>query len=305
MKERIARLLHTIAPDGPVLMDEPMARHISFRAGGPADVLFLPSDERQLASAIRIGKEEDVPVTVIGAGTNIVVPERGVRGLVIQIGEELADVRREGRVIHAQAGARLARVAQEALSAGLSGLEFAAGIPGSAGGGVAMNAGAYGGQLSDCVQRAQVLLDGRVETLSGEEMAFGYRTSLPLKSGAIVLRVEMALQEDAKERIAGRMRELNQRRREKQPLDMPSAGSVFKRPEGHFAGALIEQAGLKGLRVGGAQVSEKHAGFIVNAGNATGDDILNLIQLVQKRVFEDSGVLLEREVRIIGDWQEE
>ncbi|MDO4741465.1 MAG: UDP-N-acetylmuramate dehydrogenase [Eubacteriales bacterium] len=299
MIENAQRALRRIAPER-VLSNEPMDRHVSFRAGGRADLFFMPADAQELAAALQIGREEGLPTYVIGAGTNLVVPGAGVRGLVIALGDCCSAVVRDGTTIRAQAGARLSRIAQEAQTAGLAGLEFAAGIPGSLGGGVAMNAGAYGGELADCVTSAKLLIEGRVETLSGAELEFGYRTSMPLKTGAIVLEAEMALQPDDCGAIAERMRELNRRRREKQPLELPSAGSTFKRPEGYFAGALIEQAGLKGLRVGGAQVSEKHAGFIVNAGGATGDDILDLIALVQKRVFEHSGVRLEREVRVLG-----
>lgn len=300
MTESVLRALRAIAPER-VLVDEPMDRHISFRAGGPADVFFMPASAKELAAAIEIGKNEGVPTHMIGAGTNLIVPSAGVRGLVIAMGEQFAGVEREGNVLRAQAGAKLTRIAQEALGAGLSGLEFAAGIPGSMGGGAAMNAGAYGGQLSDCLTRAQVLIDGRIETVSREEMEFGYRTSMPLKTGAVVLWAEMTLKDGDRNEIGETMRELNRRRREKQPLELPSAGSTFKRPEGYFAGALIEEAGLKGLSVGGAQVSEKHAGFIVNKGGATGDDILALIRLVQEKVFEHSGVRLEREVCLLGE----
>lgn len=300
MTQSIARALERIAPER-TLIDEPMARHISFRAGGPADVFFMPASAQELAEALKIGCEEAVPVYVIGAGTNLVVPSAGVRGLVIALGEKYAQIDREGCYITAQAGAKLSKIAQEAMNASLAGLEFASGIPGSLGGAAAMNAGAYGGEMAQCIESAQVLLDGRIETLSGEEMGFAYRTSMPLQKGAVVLSARMRLAPDDKEAVAQRMRELNARRREKQPLEYPSAGSTFKRPEGHFAGALIEQAGLKGLCVGGAQVSEKHAGFVINRGEATGDDILALIRLVQTRVFENSGVRLEREVRLIGE----
>lgn len=300
MTENALRSLRALAPER-TFANEPMDRHVSFRAGGPADVLFMPAGAQELAAAIAIGRQEGLPTYIIGAGTNLIVPSAGVRGLVIAVGEHFARIEREGTLIRAQAGAKLSRIAQEALAAGLSGLEFASGIPGSMGGGAAMNAGAYGGELSNCIIRAQLLVEGRIETVSAAEMEFGYRTSMPLKTGAIVLEAEMQLQTDDKDLISERMRDLNRRRREKQPLELPSAGSTFKRPEGYFAGALIEQAGLKGLSVGGAQVSEKHAGFIVNKGGATGDDILALIRLVQQRVFEHSGVRLEREVRVLGE----
>ena len=211
---------------------------------------------------------------VIGNGSNLLVRDGGIRGLVIALGEGMAAIARVGNVITAWAGASLARVSAYAQASGLSGLEFASGIPGTLGGGCAMNAGAYGGQLSDVLIDAEVLLDGEERTLTRDEMQMGYRTSLPLREGGVVLSARFALTPDDPEAIAARMRELNARRRDKQPLNYPSAGSTFKRPEGHFAGALIEQAGLKGRRVGGAQVSEKHAGFIVNTGGATAADIL-------------------------------
>ncbi len=298
MIQSAADALARIAPER-VLQNEPMERHISFRAGGAADIFFMPASAQELALAIAIGREEDLPVHIIGAGTNIVVPSAGVRGMVIALGEHYGQIVRENDLIRAQAGAKLSKIAQEALSAGLSGLEFASGIPGTIGGGAAMNAGAYGGEMKDCIETAEVLIDGKIETLSNAEMEFGYRHSIVLDKDAIVLSASMRLKADDKELIGERMRDFNRRRREKQPLELPSAGSTFKRPEGYFAGALIEQAGLKGLSVGGAQVSEKHAGFVVNKGGATGDDILALIALVQEKVFEHSGVHLTPEVRVL------
>ena len=224
-----------------------------------------------------------------------------MRGLVVCLGERFARVEIDGEELRAQAGASLARVASMAQEAGLAGLEFAAGIPGTLGGGVAMNAGAYGGQLSDVLIDASVLLDGEEVTLSREAMEMGYRTTLPLRRGLPVLSARFRLTRDDPAAILARMKELNARRRDKQPLSFPSAGSTFKRPEGHFAGALIEAAGLKGLTVGGAQVSEKHAGFIINRGGATAGDVLSLIAEVQERVYAHAGVRLETEVRVVGE----
>ncbi len=301
MNEALARLLERAAVKGTVLRDEPMARHTSFRVGGPADVLVLPGSAEELAAALRICREEGAPARVIGAGTNLIVADAGVRGAVIALGEGFSAVTRDGLSIEAEAGAKLARVSQEALAAGLTGLEFAAGIPGTVGGGAVMNAGAYGGEIAGCLEWADILgRDGSVARLSNAEMGFGYRTSLPLREGGVVLRARFTLRPGDVEEIGAAMREFNRRRRVKQPLEYPSAGSTFKRPEGHFAGALIEQAGCKGLAVGGAQVSEKHAGFIVNTGGATAADILALIGEVRRRVFEQSGVRLEREVRLLG-----
>ena len=293
--------LYTIAGSHQILENEPMSRHTTFRVGGPADVLFLPESEAQLIQGMSIAREAGVPWVVIGNGSNLVVRDGGIRGLVIALGEGMAAIVRTGDTLTAWAGASLARVAAYAQASGLAGLEFASGIPGTLGGGCAMNAGAYGGQLSDVLIDARVLLHGEARTLTVDEMQMGYRTSLPLREGGIVISARFALKPDAPEAIAERMRELNARRRDKQPLNYPSAGSTFKRPEGYFAGALIEQAGLKGRSVGGAQVSQKHAGFIVNTGDATATDILTLIGVVQEAVETRFGVRLETEVRILGE----
>lgn len=286
---------------GRVLMNEPMCRHTTFRVGGSADVMFFPQSSEELQRAMALALAQGADVLVIGNGSNLVVRDGGVRGLVIVLGEHMARISVEGACLRAQAGAMLARVSAAAQEAGLSGLEFASGIPGTLGGGCAMNAGAYGGQLSDVLCCAAVLLDGEVRTLSRDEMQMSYRSTLPLRAGGIVLEAKFELHADDPAEIMARMKELNARRRDKQPLNLPSAGSTFKRPEGHFAGALIEGCGLKGARVGGAQVSKKHAGFIVNTGGATASDILGLIALVQRRVLAETGVALETEVRIVGE----
>ena len=293
--------LWSLSEPGQLLRDEPMSRHTTFRIGGPADMMFFPAMEQQLQLAIKLAGDYHIPCTVIGNGSNLIVRDGGVIGLVVVLGERFSHISIEDGVLTAEAGATLSRVAAEAQRAGLSGLEFASGIPGTLGGGCAMNAGAYGGQLSDVLIDARVLLNGAIQTLSREELQMGYRTTLPLHEGGIVLSARFRLKSDDPEAIQARMRDLNARRRDKQPLNFPSAGSVFKRPEGHFAGALIEQAGLKGERVGDAQVSAKHAGFIVNVGNATASDVLALIQRVQDAVFAQSGVSLETEVRVIGE----
>lgn len=293
--------LWNMSEPGQLLHDEPMSRHTTFRIGGPADMMFFPAMEQQIALAIRLALDYHIPYTVIGNGSNLIVRDGGVIGLVIALGERFSHISIENNVLTAEAGATLSKVATEAQRAGLSGLEFVSGIPGTLGGGCAMNAGAYGGQLSDALIDARVLIDGEIRTLMRDEMQMGYRTTLPLREGGIVLSARFRLQSGDPNAISERMRELNARRREKQPLNFPSAGSVFKRPEGYFAGALIEQAGLKGAQIGGAQVSEKHAGFIVNIGNATAGDVLTLIERVQKTVFEHSGVHLETEVRVIGE----
>ena len=297
----VIEALRGIAREDQILIDEPMSRHTTFRVGGPADVLFLPESAEQVRDALAAARSAGVPALVIGNGSNLIVRDGGIRGLVIALGEGMAAIARTGNVITAWAGASLARVSAYAQAAGLAGLEFASGIPGSLGGGCAMNAGAYGGQLSDVLIDAEVILDGEVRTLTRDEMQMGYRTTRPLREGGVVLSARFQLTTDDPEAIAGRMRELNARRRDKQPLNYPSAGSTFKRPEGHFAGALIEGAGLKGRSVRGAQVSEKHAGFIVKTGEATAADILELIGIVQDEVEARYGVRLETEVRIVGE----
>ena len=292
--------LYAFAPRARVLENEPLARHTTFRVGGPADVLFLPESAEELRQAMELAREVGEDCLVIGNGSNLLVRDGGVRGLVIKLAGPMSGVSVEGTAIRAQAGASLSQVSRAALQASLTGLEFASGIPGSLGGALAMNAGAYGGELSQVVREAMVLMDGRVQTLSREELAMGYRTTRVLREGGIVLSAVLDLKEGDASEIAETMDELNRRRREKQPLSFPSAGSTFKRPEGYFAGALIEQAGLKGYAIGGAQVSEKHAGFLINRGGATASDLLRLIEYVQERVYAQSGVRLETEVRICG-----
>ena len=292
--------LRAIARDDQILLDEPMSKHTTFRVGGPADAMFLPESPEQVVAAIEAARASGVPYMVVGNGSNLLVRDGGIRGLVIALGEGMAAIARTGCTLTAWAGASLARVSAYAQASGLSGLEFASGIPGTLGGGCAMNAGAYGGQLSDCLVDAEVYLDGAVRTLTRDEMQMGYRTTLPLREGGVVLSARFELTPDDPEQIAARMRELNARRREKQPLNHPSAGSTFKRPEGYFAGALIEQAGLKGRAVRGARGSEKHAGFIVKPGEASAADIIELIHIVQDEVKARFGVTLEPEVRIIG-----
>ena len=297
---KLAEALRAMGQDR-LLENEPMSRHTTFRVGGPADLMFLPASAQELCDALRLAREAGVPAQVLGNGSNLIVRDGGIRGLTIVLGEHFSDIRVEGKRLCAQAGALLSRVAAAAMEAGLSGLEFAGGIPGTLGGGCAMNAGAYGGQISDVLVSAEVLLGGEVRTLSLEEMQMGYRTTLPLREGGVVLSACFELERDDPDAIQGRMKELNARRRDKQPLNLPSAGSTFKRPEGHFAGALIEGCGLKGCAIGAAQVSQKHAGFIVNTGGATAKDILQLIAHVQAVVRRETGVELEPEVKIMGE----
>ena len=290
-------------PGERVRRDEPMSRHTSFKVGGCADVYCEPADAGELKCALHAAKEAGMPFTVIGNGSNLLVRDGGIRGLVIRLGDSFSAISAEGCVISAQAGATLGRLALAAQENALTGLEFASGIPGTVGGGLFMNAGAYDGSLSDVCAGAKLLDLGTLEQrdVTAEELKLGYRTSVLQYGGLICLEASFRLARGDREQIRAKMDELNRRRRDKQPLSYPSAGSTFKRPEGNFAGALIEKAGLKGLSVGGAQVNEKHAGFIINTGGATAGDILKLIDLVRARVYEMSGVMLEPEVRITGE----
>lgn len=299
----LADTLRAATSTAQVLEHEPMARHTTMRVGGPAEILFSPASEGELLFAVREAKRAGAPFRIIGNGSNLLVLDGGLPGLTIRLGEAFSKISVDGNQIRAQAGALLSRVAAAARDASLTGLEFASGIPGSAGGGMAMNAGAYGGQLSDVFEGCRALdpETGIISALGPAEMALGYRESAALSRGLIVTEAAFRLTAGDRSAIQAKMDDLSARRREKQPLNLPSAGSTFKRPEGYFAGALIEQAGLKGLRVGGACVSEKHAGFVVNDRGATARDVLDLIRLVQARVLEHSGVRLETEVRILGE----
>ena len=282
--------------------NEPLARHCSFRIGGPAAVMLLPDSADGIASLCRWLRERGVKPFLLGNGTNMLFPDEGLDRIVVKTAPGAGRIAVDGARVVAEAGATLAQTASAALAAGLTGLEFAHGIPGSVGGGVVMNAGAYGGELKDAVVETEYLdAETELRVLRGAEHDFSYRHSYFSDHEGIVLRSVFSLAAGDPEAIAARMRELNARRRDKQPLNHPSAGSTFKRPEGQFAGALIEQAGLKGRSVGGAQVSEKHAGFIVNTGGATATDILTLIGMVQDEVRARFGVRLETEVRILGE----
>jgi len=280
-----------------------MARYTTFRVGGSADVLVNIIDTKEIATALRAARNAGVPATIIGNGSNLLVRDGGIRGLVIRIASDCAEIRREGDMVYAKAGISMSAAAQFALSEGLGGLAEIAGIPGTLGGGVIMNAGAYGGELSQVVTRvdAVTIPDGKPVVFEGPDLGFSYRHSAMMEAGVIVTDVVMQLTPCDPAVIRARMEELAKARRDKQPLNYPSAGSTFKRPVGLFAAKLIDDCGLRGLRVGDAQVSEKHAGFVVNLGKATAKDILTLMDLVRSRVMEHAGVMLEPEVRILGE----
>lgn len=298
--EMITARLSKACPGALILTDEPMSRHTTFRVGGPADILIQPGSAEEVVAAIRTAEEMEVPVYVMGNGSNLLVKDGGMEGVVVLLGDRMSEIKREGRILRAQAGAMLSKLSREALNAGLKGLVFASGIPGTVGGAVVMNAGAYGGQMADVLTKALVYKDGEAVWMTRDELEMGYRTTKPLREGGIVLEAEFELEEGDFDALNAETIDLSRRRREKQPLAFPSAGSTFKRPEGYFAGALIEQAGLKGVSVGGAQVSELHAGFVINTGDATADDILRLIQKIQDTVYRLNDVMLEPEVRIVG-----
>lgn len=285
-----------------VRVGEPMKAHTSFKLGGPADIFLIPQDEKQLSRVIKICNLNSTPFIVIGNGTNLIVRDKGIRGVVIKVQDKFCDYCVHGEILTAGAGLLLSRVADIALESGLTGFEFASGIPGTLGGAVAMNAGAYIGEMKDVVVKTEFLDSaGERHTVEGEGHQFGYRTSFIQKVGGIVTRSWLQLRKGSKSEIKVLMDDLNKRRKEKQPLQMPSAGSVFKRPAGYFAGKLIEDSGLKGCRLGGAEVSTMHCGFIVNADNATAEDVVKLIAHVQEVVKDKFGIELEREVRIIGE----
>ena len=288
----------------PLRADEPMARHTTFQIGGPADRFLTVENVAQLQGLLSCLRQAGIPYLVLGKGSNLLVSDKGIRGAVLHLGGDFKKVEAlpDGRTLRAGAGAPLASVCALARERSLTGLEFAWGIPGSVGGGAYMDAGAYGGEMRDVVSRVLHLgPDGAPGEARGEELCFGYRKSRYTGGEDIITAVECTLQPGDPAAIAGKMEELMARRKDKQPYDMPSAGSVFKRPQNGFAAALIEQCGLKGRRVGGAQVSEKHAGFIVNTGGASCQDVLELIAVIQKTVEEQTGTCLECEVRVTGE----
>lgn len=293
--------LRKLVGEDHVWINEPMKNHTTFRAGGCADYLVEPESVDAVREIARLCCQENMPYYVVGNGSNLLVSDKGYHGVILHLYKNMSDFEISGNRLKAQAGALLVRVAKMAAKEGLSGLEFASGIPGTIGGAMVMNAGAYGGEIKDVVTKVRVLLpDGTIRDYTGEEMAFGYRKSRVIEEQGIVLEAEMELKADDPEAIAARMEALREKRVAKQPLEYASAGSTFKRPEGYFAGKLIEDAGLRGFSVGDAQVSEKHCGFVINRGNATASEIMELIQEVQKRVYEQSGVRLEPEVKLLG-----
>ena len=298
----LSRLLTEILPAFAILYEEPLSKHTSFRIGGAAEIMVFPRSSEELSVVLHAAQECGVQPWILGAGTNVLAPDEGLRGLVICLKDTFMGLRLiTPNTVEAMAGMSLANTAMFAARNNLSGMECLHGIPGTVGGGVYMNAGAYGGEIKDIAVRTEFMFsDGTTQWFEGDAQDFGYRRSVFQTLSGVIVRTQFVLQPGDEREIRAKMKELNDRRRASQPLDKPSAGSTFKRPEGHFAGTLIDQAGLRGLTVGGAQVSEKHAGFVINTGNATAADVLELVRQVQERVKAHSGVVLEPEVRLWG-----
>lgn len=301
VSKKVQEILSNI-PGVNVAIDEPMSGHTSFRIGGPADVFARPADSGSLSEMLRICRENEVPVMIMGNGTNLIVRDKGIRGAVIQLTDNMCGYKVDGLEISAEAGIPMSRLSKIALEHGLTGLEFAEGIPGTLGGAVTMNAGAYDGDMSMVVKSTEYLGDdGHIHMIDNEQHCFGKRSSIIQTGGGAVLRSVISLKKGDKEKIREKMEDFHARRCEKQPLDLPSAGSIFKRPEGHFAGKLVQDCGLKGFRIGGAEVSCLHCGFIVNTGGAVSGDVIALIRHIQDRVFDEYGVRLQTEVKIVGE----
>lgn len=285
-----------------LIENESMSRHTTFKIGGGAEMFVSVGSAEELSKLIKLAKEKDVPVTVIGNGSNLLVSDKGIKGLVIEIGKNMAEYEVRGNIILAQAGILLKKAASIAKSLSLSGLEEVSGIPGTLGGGIFMNAGAYGGEIKDTVKSVTYVdSNGDIHKIDGKDCNFGYRKSVFSEGGKYIVSAELELKPGNADEINAKMAEYTKRRREKQPLSYPSAGSTFKRPEGYFAGGLIEQAGLKGYKSGGAMISDLHAGFVINCGGATAKDVLDVINHAKKTVLEKFGVELEPEVRILGE----
>ena len=303
MREEIIKRLEQTVESDQFLREEPMKKHITFRVGGPAACFLTPSTKEQIREILHICQEEKTPYFILGNGSNLLVSDQGFDGVVLQVYKNMNQVTVEGEHLRVQAGALLSATARKALEAGLTGMEFAAGIPGTMGGAAVMNAGAYGGEMKDILESVTVLTpEGEQKELKNEELQLGYRTSVVKEKGYIVLEAVLSLKKGDPEAIKSRMEELKEQRVTKQPLEYPSAGSTFKRPEGYFAGKLIQDAGLRGYQVGGAQVSEKHCGFVINKENATAKDVVDLIHDVQRIVYEKFQVQLETEVKFLGEF---
>ena len=286
-----------------VLRDEPMSRHTTFRIGGPADFFVTPEKKEQIGQVIALCRSREIPYYIVGNGSNLLVGDHGYRGVIVQVFKKMNQIHTDGEKLCAQAGALLSKVAAAALEASLTGLEFASGIPGTLGGALRMNAGAYGGEMKQVTESAQVLTpEGEILEIPVDELGMSYRTSVISRNDYVVLEAVLKLNRGNREEIRARMEDLKEKRVSKQPLEYGSAGSTFKRPEGYFAGKLIMDSGLAGYQVGGAQVSEKHCGFVINAGGATARDVRTLMDNVRDIVYKKYGVTLEPEVKFLGEF---
>lgn len=303
ISQAVKEALQKFVPAENILFNEPLKKHTTFRIGGEADCLVKIENAGQLSGVLHYLSVVEIPFFIMGNGSNLLVGDKGFSGVILQVSDKMNEIRVAGNRIYAQAGAFLSQVAKVAREHGLTGLEFAAGIPGTVGGGVVMNAGAYDGEMKMVVEEVTVLnKEGNELHLNNETMEFGYRTSAIKNQPFVVTECCFTLKEGDKDAIAAKMADFQQRRKDKQPLEYPSAGSTFKRPEGHFAGKLIMDAGLKGASVGGAQVSEKHCGFVINTGEATAADVRNLITYIQDEVERQFSVRLEPEVIFLGEF---
>lgn len=301
-KEELYRLFLNFLDEESVFMDEPMKNHISFKVGGPADILVRPKSVEEIKNVIKILKENNVPFLIKGNGTNILIKDGGYRGVVIELSDNFNDLKINGCEVEVQAGELLSVIGKKVMEESLTGFEFASGIPGTLGGAIAMNAGAYGGEMKNIIKEVTLIdMDGNILTYTNEEMNFGYRHSVLTDTDMIALSAVITLEHGDYDEIKATMDDLALRRRTNQPLEYPSAGSTFKRPTGYFAGKLIQDSDLKGSSVGGAMVSMKHSGFVINYDNATAKDITDLIAYIKKTVFEKQGVHLEEEVKIFGE----
>lgn len=305
MADRFLKMLRDIAGQENVLTGEPMDKHTTFKIGGPADFFVTPKDTSEVCEIVELCRQKGVEYTILGNGSNVLVSDAGYRGVIIQLQKNICNIRVNGSRIYADCGALLSKIAAEALKSSLAGFEFASGIPGTLGGAILMNAGAYGGEMKDVLISADVFKPGEgIVEIKADELSLGYRTSIIKKMNWIVLSAVIELAEGDADEIKAKTQQLKEERCAKQPLDIPSAGSAFKRPEGNFAGKLIMEAGLRGYSIGGAAVSEKHCGFLVNKGGATASDMRRLFKEVTDKVRRQSGVKLEPEVRFIGEFEE-
>ena len=295
----IVEQFKAVSPE--LIENESMKNHTTFKIGGLADMYVSVKSKDELSELIKLAKKTNTPFMVIGNGSNLLISDKGISGLVIEIGNGMSDYKINGNLITAQAGIKLSKLASVALNASLSGMEEISGIPGTLGGGIYMNAGAYGGEIKNIIKTVTYIDDnGEIKSIDAKDCGFGYRKSIFTDGGKYIISAELELIEGNKTDISEKMTDYSKRRRDKQPLTFPSAGSTFKRPEGYFEGALIQEAGLKGYKSGGAMISDLHAGFVINCGNATAQDVLDVVEHAQKTVLDKFGVMLEPEVRIIG-----